>query len=80
MVHPCCAEDRIITEFLFDAEELVVFADAVGAAERTCFDLARVGRNGDVRDGRIFRFTGAVADDGGVFVDFCQFDGIQSFG
>jgi hypothetical protein len=36
------AEDRVGAEFFLDAEELVVLGHAVGAAERTGFDLAGI--------------------------------------
>ena len=49
-----------ITEFLFDAEELVVLSHTVGAAERTGLDLTRVGSHGDVSDGSIFSFARTV--------------------
>ena len=39
-----------------------------------------VGRHGDVGDGRVFGFAGAMADDGGVVVVLGQFDGVERLG
>ena len=74
------AVDGVVAEFLFDAEELVVFGDAVGAAEGASLDLARICGHGDVGDGDIFGLAGAVADDGRVFVFLGEFDGVEGFG
>src|ERR1044071_5084863 len=56
----------IAAEELFDAEQLIVFGDAVGAAEGPGFDLAGIGGHGDVRDGGVLGFAGSMADDGRV--------------
>ena len=45
---------------LFDAQQLVVLGDAIGAAGRAGLDLARVGGHREVRDERIFGLAGAV--------------------
>ena len=51
----CCLQDSavdgVVAEHLLDAQQLVVLADAVGAAERAGLDLAGVGGHGDVGDG-----------------------------
>ena len=62
------AEDGAVAEFFFDAEELVVLGDAVGAGGCAGFDLAAVGGDGDVGDGGVFGFARAVGEDGGVAV------------
>jgi hypothetical protein len=49
----------IFTKLLFDAEQLVVFRQAVGAAERAGLDLAAVRGHGDIGDGRVLGFVGA---------------------
>src|ERR1035437_9953221 len=67
-------------KFLLDAEELVVFRHAVGAAKRAGFDLAGVGGDGDVGDGDILGFARAVADDGGVVGLLGHLDGIERLG
>jgi hypothetical protein len=36
---------------LFDAQQLIVFCSAIRAAQRTRFNLAAVGRDGDIGDG-----------------------------
>jgi hypothetical protein len=71
---------RYGTQFLFDAEELVVLADTVGAAGGTGLDLARVGRNGDVSDGAVLGLAGTVRDDGGVTGALGHFDGVERLG
>jgi len=72
--------DGVVAEFLFDAEELVVFGNAVGAAKGAGLDLAGIRRDGDVSDGDIFGLAGAVADDGCIFVFLGEFDGVEGFG
>ena len=74
------AVDGVVSELLFDAEELVVFGDAVGAAERAGLDLACVRGHGDVGDGDILSLAGAVADDSGVAVFLGEFDGVERLG
>ena len=74
------AVDSVLPKQLLDAQELVVFRHAVGAAQRPGLDLAGVGRHGNVRDGRVFRLAGAMADDRGVIVVLRQFDGVQRLG
>ncbi len=48
------AVDRFITQHLLDAQQLVVLADAVSAAERTGLDLTGVDRHRDIGNGRVF--------------------------
>ena len=57
-----------LTQLFLDAQELVVLADAVGAAGRAGLDLAGAGGHGEVGDEGVFGFAGAVADDAGVAV------------
>ena len=47
-------------QLFFDADELVILGDTVGAAGGASFDLAAVGGNRDIRDGRVFGFTRAM--------------------
>src|SRR5271168_1579982 len=63
----------------FDAEELVVFGDAVGAGGGAGFDLA--GAHGDYEIGEegVFGFAAAVGDDGGVIGFAGHFDGFDGF-
>jgi hypothetical protein len=54
------------TELFLDADELVVLGDTVGARGGTGLDLAAVGCDGDVSDGRVFGcllYTSDAADD-----------------
>src|ERR1043166_7243478 len=55
------AVHRVLTKPLFDAEKLIILRSAIGAAEGTSFDLAAVRRHREIRNGRVFRFTGAMA-------------------
>ena len=43
------------------------------------FNLSAIGGYGDICNGSIFRFTGAVAGHSGVAVTLGHFDSIQSF-
>jgi len=45
------AINGVVTQFFFDPQKLVVFRDAIRAAERAGLDLARVGCDRDVGDG-----------------------------
>src|SRR6266581_6217979 len=51
--------DRV-TEILLDAQQLVVLGDAVGAGQRAGLDLHGVEAHGDVGDGAVLGFAGAV--------------------
>src|SRR5712664_350922 len=66
-------------QFFFDAEELVVLGDAVGAAGRTGLDLAGGGGHGEIGDESVFGFAGAVRDDGVVAGLAGHFDRIDRF-
>ena len=59
-LHALVTVNGEITEFLFDAEELVVLSHTVGTAERPGLDLTRVRSYSDVSDRSIFRLTRAV--------------------
>src|SRR5436309_3861478 len=53
----CCSKlpavNGAAAEHLLDAEQLIVFGHAVGAAERARFDLPGIGGHGDVGDGGV---------------------------
>ena len=49
--------DGFGTKLLFDAQQLVVLADAVGARKRTGLDLPGSGTHGQIGDEGVFRFT-----------------------
>ena len=68
----------IAAQFFFDPEKLVVFCHPVTSAGSAGFDLSRVHGNGDVCNGGIFRFTGAMGYDGGIACPVCHGNGIQS--
>jgi hypothetical protein len=45
------------TQVLFDAKQLVVFGNAIGARERTSLNLSDVGCHRKIGNERIFRFA-----------------------
>ena len=59
-------EARGGAELFLDAQQLVVFGDAVGAGGGAGLDLARAHGDGEIGDEGIFGFAGAVRDDRGV--------------
>ncbi len=71
--------NRIFTEFRFDAEQAVVFRDALAAAERTGFDLTGTGGDGKIRDRRVFGFARSVADYRAIAVTHTEIDRLQGF-
>ncbi|SRR6266849_97704 len=90
---PCYRESKLIltkgsfaveagggAEFLFDAEELVVFGDAVGAAGGAGLDLACGGSHGEIGDKGVLGFAGTVRDYGVVAGFAGQLDGVDGFG
>ena len=48
--------------------------------KRSGLDLAGVGGHGDIGDGGVLGFTGAVADHRGVAVFLGEFDGVERLG
>ncbi len=70
----------VLAEFLFDAEQLIVFRQTIRAAQGTGLDLAAVRRHGDVGDGGVFGFAGAMREDGGVAIELRELDGIERLG
>ncbi len=64
-------------EHLLDAHQLVVFADTVGAAGGAGLDLAGAERDGEVGDGGVLGFTGAVLHHGGVVVALRELHGVN---
>ena len=61
--HVWAEEDAFVVEVFFNAQELVVFSETVGAGERTGFDLTGVHCHSEVCDKAIFSFTGTVGDN-----------------
>src|ERR1700761_9246243 len=64
--HALAGVTRTRPQLLFDADELVVLGVPVRARERAGLDLAGIGGDGDVGDGRILGLAGAMRDDGAV--------------
>src|SRR5262249_14640016 len=59
-------ESSCSTQLLFDSEELIVFANAIGPARRSGLDLAGGGADCQGGDRRVFRLSGSVRNYGGV--------------
>src|SRR5438270_12960937 len=72
-------EARVRAELFLDAQQLIVFRDAVGAAGRAGFDLARAGGHSEIRDERIFRFAGTMRNNRAVARFACHFYGRHLF-
>jgi len=72
---PLQSENGVVTQFFRDAEQLIVFRDAIGAAERAGFDLAGVGRDRNVGNGCVFGLAGTMTDNDGVIVLLREVDG-----
>src|ERR1043165_185673 len=54
---------RGAAQIFFDAQQLVVFRDAIRARKRARFDLARVRRNGETLDEGMLGFARLTRDD-----------------
>ena len=52
--------NRDIAQLFLDADELIVFRDAIGPRKRACLDLTGIRGNRDVGDGRILGLARAV--------------------
>ena len=68
-----------LAELLFNAKELVVLGDAVGAGGAAGLDLAGTGADGEIRDEGVFGFAGAVGDDAGEAETAAEFNGFEGF-
>lgn len=68
---------RGLSEFFFNAQQLVIFRDAVGARSRAGLDLSHASADSKIGDERVFRLSAAVRNDGGVAVAPRQIDGFQ---
>src|SRR5690606_36102549 len=55
---------RLVTQLLFDAQQLVVLGHPVGAAQRTGLDLTGSSTHGQVGNGVVLGLAAAVGDDG----------------
>ena len=69
--------DGFVAEFFLDAEELVVLGHTIGSGSRAGLDLSGIDGNGEIRDGGILGFAGAMADHGGVAVGVGKADGVE---
>src|SRR6266404_7115298 len=68
------------SELLFDAQQLIVFRDAISARSRARFDLSRGSRHSKIRDKGVFSFAGTMRNNGVITGHASQFDGIDGFG
>ena len=66
-----------VAEFFLDAEELVVFADAVGPAKTAGLDLADAARHHKVGNRAVFGLAAAMTDHRPVAVPSRQRDAIK---
>ena len=64
----------------FDAKDLIVFGNAVGARSRAGFDLPGGGGHGEIGDERVLGFAGAMRNDRVVAGLARHFDGLDCFG
>src|SRR3990167_8045254 len=72
--------DRFFTQFLFNPKQFIIFTDAVSPGKRAGFDLSGIGGHGQMGDGGVFGFAGAVRDNRAVFILLGDVDGLQSLG
>ena len=73
-------ELRGVAQSLFDAQQLIVFRDAVGAAGRSGLDLARVGGHREIGNERIFGLARTMRNHRRVAVLERHLHAIQRFG
>lgn len=66
-----------VAQFLFDANQLVVFGHSVSTAQRSRLNLAGVGGYGNVGNGGVLCLARTVGGDGGVAMTVCHLDGIK---
>src|SRR5437762_377231 len=71
---------RLRAEFLLDAKQLIVFCRAIGARHRAGFDLAAIGCDGEIGDGRILGLARAMRHDCRVAGLMRGFDGGERLG
>ena len=66
-----------IAEVILDPKQLVVLGKPVGAAHRTCLDLAGLESDYEVSDEAVLSLAGAVGYDSRVAVALCKVDGFE---
>ena len=67
------------TELFFNAQEAIVFGNPFASVGRTRLDLVGIQSDGEIRNGRVFRFARTVGDDGRVARVGGEFHGIERF-
>src|SRR5436190_1670809 len=73
-------EHGVLSQLLFNPQQLVVFADAIGAARRSRLDLSRARADCEVRDRRVLGLAGSMRDDRAVAGVRRHRHGVQRFG
>src|SRR5215468_9221623 len=80
-LHSCPpAITRLRSEFLFDAQKLVVFRSAVGAGQRAGLDLPAIGRDREVRNCGVLGLARTVRDHATVSRLVGHFDRSERLG
>src|SRR5579863_3350044 len=69
----------LASQFLLDAQQLVVFGGTIRARQRAGLDLPAIGRDREVGDGGILGLARAVRHDGGIASLVGHFDRAQRF-
>src|SRR6185437_8139852 len=67
----------LVAQLLLDPDQLIVLRQAIRAGERTGLDLSAIGRDREVRDGRILGLPRTVRHDRGVARPMRHIDGGQ---
>src|SRR6185503_20602090 len=69
-----------VAQVCFDAQQLIVFGDAIGARQRSGLDLSGIGGDGEIGDERILCLTGSMRDDCRAAVCLRERDTVESLG
>src|SRR5690606_28480164 len=67
-------------KLFFDADQLVVFRNAVGAGKGARLDLARVGGHSQIGNGAVLRLAGAVGENNAETGLLRRLHGVQRLG
>src|SRR6185503_12701049 len=66
-------------QVFLDTQQLIVFGDAIGARQRSSFDLPGICSDCEIGYERIFSLAGAMRDDRGPPVRLREGDAVESF-
>ena len=67
----------VCAQILFDAQQLIVFCNAVAASRCSGFYLPTICRNSQISDGRVFCFATAMTHHTRVIVVICESDCVK---